>query len=114
MDRLAQTSLLLSGATAMAALIVVGTAPNDFPTLTAPILGRQIPSPQSDIRFCLDLAAAACAGVFGARVARHRLAGTLVAALVVARRRLPSDRTCLANPRPRQRRKRRLTRTASP
>jgi len=68
----------------MAALVVVGTAPNDFPTLTAPILGRQIPSPQSDISFWLDLAAAAFAGVFGARVARHRLAGTLVAALVVA------------------------------
>jgi hypothetical protein len=63
---------------------VAGTAPNAFPSLTEPVIGRQIPSPQAEINLALNVTAAMLAGVFAGRVTGHRLSSAVAAALLVA------------------------------
>jgi hypothetical protein len=72
MDRLARTTFLLTAATWTAALVVVGTAPNDFPSLT------------ERLSVALNVTATMLAVVFAGRVTRHRLSSAVAAALLVA------------------------------
>jgi hypothetical protein len=79
MRRLGLASVVLSLLAATAMVIVVATAPNNYPTLSDSWWGRVMPTREGDIDLALVVVSALLFGISAATTFRHRLLAGLSA-----------------------------------